>query len=119
MTSAKKDEAKKVVADTPAHEDATVTPETPAHEEVVAEEVVTDLPADIFMRVDLPSEDAKLRVREEPTKDGQIVSLVTHGTALRVLDSKKAGWFHVELLDGTQGFVKKLFVIEMPAPESD
>jgi hypothetical protein len=59
----------------------------------------------------------KARLREGPTKESTLIDWVDTGTSVSVI-GQAAGWYHVVLPDGRQGFIwgDHLDQIEAPAP---
>ena len=59
----------------------------------------------------------KARLRDAPTRESTLLDWVDTGTQVTVLD-ERAGWYHVVLPDGRQGFIwgEHLAEIEVPAP---
>ena len=62
----------------------------------------------------------KARLRDGPTRASNLLDWVDTGTSVTVLD-QQAGWYHVALPDGRQGFIwgEHLDGIEAPAPGED
>jgi uncharacterized protein YgiM (DUF1202 family) len=56
-----------------------------------------------------------VNVREEPSTDSKIVTVVKKGTKLTVLEEKK-GWLHIRLEDGKEGWVGKNMTTEGAKP---
>jgi len=87
-------------------------------EEVVVEDV--DEPKDHYVKVDLDPV-GKLRLRSEPSLEGEILGTFITGTVFLVLDDSNPEWYEVVSGDGdggVSGYVKKAFVTDAPEPSS-
>ena len=62
----------------------------------------------------------KARLREAPTKESTLLDWVETGTSVSVI-GEEAGWYHVVLPDGRQGFIwgEHLDQVGTPAPGDD
>jgi len=60
---------------------------------------------------------AFVNLREGPSMDSKIISVLKKGTKLIVLE-EKAGWLRVRLGDGTEGWVGKAMTAEGTQPKS-
>ena len=79
------------------------------------------LPVGVLLTLAVPALGAvlkyKARLREGPTKESTLIDWVDTGTSVSVI-GQAAGWYHVVLPDGRQGFIwgDHLDQIEAPAP---
>jgi len=60
---------------------------------------------------------AFVNLRQGPSMNDKIISVLKKGTKLTVLE-EKAGWLHVRLEDGTEGWVGKSMTSEGAQPKS-
>jgi uncharacterized protein YgiM (DUF1202 family) len=60
---------------------------------------------------------AFVNLRQGPSMDSKIISVLKKGTKLIVLE-EKAGWLRVRLGDGTEGWVAKAMTAEGTQPKS-
>jgi len=60
---------------------------------------------------------AFLNLRQGPSMDAKIITVLKKGTQLTVLE-EKAGWLHVKLADGTEGWVGKAMTSEGAQPKN-
>jgi hypothetical protein len=58
-----------------------------------------------------------VNLRQGPSMDSKIISVLKKGTKLTVLE-EKAGWLRVRLGDGTEGWVAKAMTTEGTQPKS-
>jgi hypothetical protein len=58
-----------------------------------------------------------VNLRQGPSMDSKIISVLKKGTKLTVLE-EKAGWLHVRLGDGMEGWVAKAMTTEGTQPKS-
>jgi hypothetical protein len=58
-----------------------------------------------------------VNLRQGPSMDSKIISVLKKGTKLTVLE-EKAGWLRVRLGDGTEGWVAKAMTAEGTQPKS-
>ncbi len=58
-----------------------------------------------------------VNLRQGPSMDSKIISVLKKGTKLTVLE-EKAGWLRVRLGDGTEGWVAKTMTAEGTQPKS-
>ena len=58
-----------------------------------------------------------VNLRQGPSMDSKIISVLKKGTKLTVLE-EKAGWLRVRLEDGTEGWVGKAMTTEGTQPKS-
>jgi N-acetylmuramoyl-L-alanine amidase len=56
-----------------------------------------------------------VNLRQGPSIDSKIITVLKKGTKLTVLEEKK-GWLHVRLEDGTEGWVGKSMTSEGTQP---
>jgi hypothetical protein len=60
---------------------------------------------------------AFVNLRQEPSMEGKIIRVLKKGTRLSILE-EKAGWLHVRLEDGTEGWVGKAMTSVGTPPKS-
>lgn len=78
----------------------------------------TNAAGDTFVRVNIDPV-ATLRLREDSTVDGAVLSSLVNDTVLRVVSDDNPEWALVETeVDGevVQGYVKRTYIVPTPAP---